>query len=386
MKSPQELQRFLARQWQSAEVREQRLSGDGWPWRLTIGRPSARLFTEQTARVREHIQAWRAVDIGEVCDEQYRYRSGGEPVALPGVWQLASPDEWVAATGDRQIAQEYRQLTLLLSHIDRRFHRLFIRQRSLWRGKDNTETLAACSAALKLTPGCANGMPLRALALNEIDSKFFERHQHLLTSLLDVLYHGQAGREGLTTFLGASAETAHWLLLVPLAPGLLPFAQLRVRAQELSRGALPAGRILLIENERCLHQLPPLADTIAILGAGLDLEWLDSAPLRAKRLAYWGDMDSWGMTMLAKARQYQPEIQALMMDKTCFERYAPDYAVAEPEPAQALPSPYLTSEEREFYRYLQQQEKGRLEQERLPADLVTAVLRQWHQSTQQIRV
>ncbi len=65
------------------------------------------------------------------------------------------------------------------------------------------------------------------------DSKFFERHASLLTALLDERFDGEASRQGLAGFLGALPEDDHWLLIAPLAPGLLPFAQMRVRASEL---------------------------------------------------------------------------------------------------------------------------------------------------------
>ncbi len=73
--------------------------------------------------------------------------------------------------------------------------------------------------------------------------------------------------------------------MAPLADGLLPFRRQRVTTSELlttdpfttprRSSAWPARRILLVENERSLHQLQHLSlllpDTIAILGSGLNL-------------------------------------------------------------------------------------------------------------------
>ena len=59
----------------------------------------------------------------------------------------------------------------------------------------------------------------------------------------------------------------------------------------LTTGPPPAGRILLVENESYLHQLPqPLTDTIAIPGAGLDPGWRAAPWLREREVAYWCDL------------------------------------------------------------------------------------------------
>lgn len=377
MKSPEDLAALLSRQWLSAEMRENRLLAAGaWPLRLSIGRPSPSLFARHTAQVREHIARWRAVTIGTVHWQAVAFRSAAEPVPLPLYWQLSSPDEWAQASGDMPMQLELLRLRDLLARVDPLFHALLARQRSLWLGRDSEEVSQAAALALQLEPGIAKGTPLRSLALAGIDSKFMERNRSLLTALLDLRFNGQVSSAGLSSFLEAADESDHWLLVAPLSPGLLPFAQQRVRARELMDTPLPAARILLIENERCLHRLPPLRDTAAVLGSGLDLAWLRAPWLGHRRLGYWGDMDTWGLHMLAQARQLQPHLQALLMDKTLFERYAGTLAVREPVTAGPEP-PNLTQQEQLFYRYLQQLDKGRIEQEFLPAETVIDALSSW---------
>ena len=120
-----------------------------------------------------------------------------------------------------------------------------------------------------MTAGCALGRPLRALSALGVDSKFFERNRGLLIQLLDVRFEGEVSDRGLgEEFLGALSEGDHWLLVAPLGPGLLPFSQQRIRASELQSVALPGSHVLIVENERCLHQLPALADTVACWGRG----------------------------------------------------------------------------------------------------------------------
>lgn len=390
MKSPQELATRLAQQWNSADWRERQLLGAAaaWPLTLGIGQPDTAVFLNNATALRSHLQHWRAVEqqgLGTVQWQERRYRGSSDAIAVPTHWQLAKPSQCVAAIvhykvpGHAQLKSDYARLGALIAAVERPgFHRLLVRRLVQWRDTPTDAVIAAARMALQLEPGCANGKPLRALALQGNDSKFFERHASLLTALLDERFDGEASRQGLTGFLGALPEDDHWLLIAPLAPGLLPFARLRVRASELMTTPLPAHRILLVENERCLHQLPqPLPDTVAILGAGLNLGWLAAPWLQARNVAYWGDLDTWGLHMLAMARSHRPQLQALLMDRSTFDAHQ-DRAV--PEPAHAPPplsdSPLLAGE-RALDGHLRTLEKGRLEQEFLPADIVHRAVRDW---------
>ena len=378
MKAPDELADLLARQWHNADKREHRLiDPQAWPIQLTIGRPPPALFAQHTAQVREHIARWRGVTVGEVQWQDTTFRSAAAPVSLPLHWQISSPEQWAQASDDAQVQLELQRLLYLLDHVDPRFHPLLIRQRGLWRDRNDEEVKQAAALALALEPGLAAGRPLRSLALAGIDSKFFERNRGLVTSLLDIRFDGQVSQLGLNSFLDAADEGDHWLLVAPLSPGLLPFAQQRVRGRELLDTPLPAKRILLIENDRCLHLLPTLPDTIAVLGSGLDLAWLRADWLRLCRVGYWGDMDTWGLRMLARARNLQPHLAPLLMERSVFDQYAA--AVAVPEPITAGPTPPhgLTDHEHAFYQHLLGLSKGRIEQEFLPKDTVVHALSQW---------
>ena len=390
MQTPTDLVTQLARAWQRADWREKHLlqAASAWPLRLAIAAPSATQFRDDSAAVAQHLQAWRAMatqGLGQVQWQARQYQAGAGPVDLPVQWELAKPSDYLAAVralrpaGHADIAADYQALQTMLAQVDARFHRLLLRRLALWRGVPVQAVIQAAHTALQLQPGCAQGLPLRALAVAGNDSKFFERHGALITALLDVLFDGAASQQGLTAFLDASADGEHWLLVAPLAPGLLPFARQRVPTTELARQPLPGTHVLLVENERCLHLLPqPLAGCVAILGAGLNLTWLADAPwLQQRRLAYWGDIDTWGLHMLARARSHLPQLQALLMDRATFDAHA-KYAVAEPVHANA--SPGLRPDESVLDAHLRQQLQGRLEQEFLPAPLVTRTISQWASS------
>jgi len=377
VKSPTELAQRLARQWHQADTRECRLlDGTGWPLRLTIGKPAGRRMIEDFAQVRRHVERWRQVPTGRVTWEQIAYRGTAEPVELPVTWELRTPSEWVAATGDAAIQQDYRRLARLVCATDPLFQRLLVRRRHLHAERPEAEVIKAAELALALQPGCAGGVPLRALSVAGIDSKFFERNRRLMIELLDRRFDGAVSELGLEAFLGAVDENDHWLLLADLDGSLLPFSQLRVRDKELVDVPVPGGRVLVVENERCLHQLPALKETVAILGAGLNLTWLAAPWLADRKLAYWGDIDTWGLTMLARARLLRPELTPLLMDADLFKRHGAA-RVPEPAPAGAIPPEGLSNSEAALYRHLLAQERGRLEQEFLPKQEVVAAVTGW---------
>jgi hypothetical protein len=257
------------------------------------------------------------------------------------------------------------------------FRRVLVRQRGALQEKSEAEIIRAVEVALLLSAGCAQGRPLRALSALGVDSKFFERNRGLMIQLLDARFDGEVSDRGLEEFLGALSEGDHWLLVAPLEPGLLPFSQQRVRASELQSAGLPGSHVLIVENERCLHQLPPLADTVAVLGAGLNLEWMRAEWLGGKQIGYWGDLDTWGLQMLGRARGYQGGLVPLLMDVEVFRTFCEGSAVAEPGPAGEVAPGGLTVEERELYSILRGAARGRLEQEFLAPSLVAEVVGRW---------
>jgi hypothetical protein len=378
MKSPAFLAARLRKQWQTADHREHRLlQADAWPWTLSIGKPSATEFLSQAPAVREHVQQWRGITVGEVQWEPVSYRAAGEPVEIPVNWILRNPNEWIAAANDASIALEYGVISNVLAQTDQLFAQVVIRQlRSVINAGEDI-VLHSIRLATALEPGCANGRPLRALSLAGIDSKFFERNRTLIQKLLDARFDGQASEQGLEAFLGALDEGDHWLLVAPLESGLLPFDRQSVPASELQRADMPGSHLLIVENERSLHQVPKLSSTVAVLGSGLNLAWMQASWLNTKAIGYWGDIDTWGLTMLATARTQQPHLRALLMNAEVFQAHAIGSAVVEPTPAGATPPQALTPDEAALYLRLRASERGRLEQEFLPPQLVADELRRW---------
>lgn len=151
---------------------------------------------------------------------------------------------------------------------------------------------------------------------------------------------------------------------------------------ELHVTPLAASHILLVENARCLHQLSqPLPDTIAILGAGLNQGWLAALWLQSRQMAYWGDIDTWGLAMLATVRQHLPHLRALLMDRATFDAHA-HLVVPEPVATDGEPSGVWMPAEAELNQHLRTLARGRLEQEFLSPQAVADTVTQWRWGAQ----
>jgi hypothetical protein len=118
MYSPDELREKLARQWDNAKLRAERLLPPGnWPLCLTIGKPSAKIFAEQPQRVLQHVQLWRQVAVGRVEWEEVSYRASDGPVSMPLRWIMNGPSDWINAAADATVSREFRLLEELLSRL-----------------------------------------------------------------------------------------------------------------------------------------------------------------------------------------------------------------------------------------------------------------------------
>lgn len=383
MKSPEALARKLVRQWENADHRVALFTDQvEWPVQISIGRPSSKIITDDWKLVKLHINLWEGIQTGTVIKDPVRYRATAEPVLLPVVWELPNMDEWIQATQDRRVMQEYGMLKQLISFADVVFHEFLIRSRSSWRDKQLADVLKTLEIAMLLEPGCAEGLPLRALSISGIDTKFFERTRSLVTRSLDIRFDGEVERQGLEQFLNAAQEGDPWLLVVDLDGEIFPLSQIRARGSELLKADIHARSLIVVENERCLHMLPQrLPGTVAILGTGNNLQWLQASWVQRCSVAYWGDIDTWGLTLLHRARSLVPGLTAILMCQQTFDRYAAKCAVPEKVSAKDEPPPLLTLDEVELYNRLLSLEKGRLEQEFLTSADVQDAIYEWHQTT-----
>ena len=377
------------REWDdAARLRARLLDEHPFPIRVPLGVPSGEQAVEDLARFRRWLDDWRSFVHPECVEWQpRRLRRLGEQ-RLPVRLVIGSVQELATVLGRTALARLRAwepMLAPLLELADApRRPALY---RALVRRLERIERLRADDVELlaRLVPQLASGMGrgayLRALPLRGIDTKFVERQQVLVSDLLDVLHDGAVtAAGGLRRWLGCLETPEGWLVVRPLcdaartALGGLPILQLPAR--HLIARALPAGRVLVVENLQSALALPALPGTIAVAGTGRNLGWLAAPWLAERRVGYWGDIDSWGLQMLGEARGHCAHLEPLMMDERTLEAHR-ERVVPEPESC-ALSGDGSTEEEVTLFGRLRSGGTARrLEQERLSADWIAAELDRW---------
>jgi len=379
MKSPAQLIERWRRQWSVSSTRLERLlHPHAWPIALQIGLPSPREFVEENRAVRQHLSDWRTIDVGKVIWKPVKYREASQSVDMPHTWELRDSAEWAAACRDIGIENEERLLRSLLVETTPLWARdVLVRHITLFAELSREQIRQLFSVAEALHEGSARGKPLRALSICGTDSKFIERHRTLLIHLLDARFDGVVSDVGLEEFLSARRDSEHWLLVASLFNSSLPFPQMRVPASSLQQIPLPCTHVLIVENEQALHLLPSIEGAIAILGAGRNLTWLTNSWLSSRHVAYWGDIDTWGLAMLSDAKSRLNKLTPLLMTREVYE-LARSAAVCEPRTHGESMPPNLNLEEQSLYEFLLGHNLGRLEQEFLPAAVVKEAVLGWH--------
>ena len=212
----------------------------------------------------------------------------------------------------------------------------------------------------------ASGLLIRQLPIPGVDTKWLGTHRAAVTSLAVPL--------GIPEHLGLRERELLRAIAI-LDPTLRQGLPRLVAAsdRELSALNLAPPRVLVVENLQTLEALPDLPDTIAVFGWGghalavADFPWVRNA----QNVLYWGDLDTDGFAILARFRGRRP-CESLLMDLATLAGWR-DLAVPHPavEPVDAA---LLTAGELAALTLLRS-EGLRLEQERIPMDVVANQIR-----------
>jgi len=296
--------------------------------------------------------------------------------------------ELITLIGPKAEARKQRWDTLMrpVLNVDTRLSQVLLKHLATVEEMTPDDTGLLAQLLPQLQQDMGQGNYLRALPVQDVDTKFIERYQTLIADLLDRLHDGAiSAHGGLLQWLDCREIPGGWLQVRPLCPASrkqmagLPLLQMDTRTLQIH--PLPAGRILIVENKQSGYALPELEDTIAVFGGGRNTRWMQSEWLPQKQLAYWGDLDSWGLAILSEARSWQSHLKALMMDEATLLQHQ-TRMVNEKESYKLSPEHLSEAEQQLFHRLRDgYYGKTRLEQERLASDYIRQQLNQWHQAT-----
>jgi hypothetical protein len=383
----QELRRL---EWDNASRLRDRLLGlRGFPISQPLKPPTASHALADINHFHTWVDAWRHWPSQEqVVWTTRQYRVLGGQVEVPERLELDSVQALIEALGTEAVqrAHGWQARMQPLLTLDKNLYETLIRQLHVLETLSMTEVERLSRVLPQLREGMGEGRYLRALPVRGIDTKFLETHRVLLSALLDAQHQGAvtvAG--GLEAWLRCRATPSNWLYVRPLCEDVRRqmggFAILQLPLEQLLEQPLPGRRVLVVENTQAGYALPELPDTVAVFGGGRNTLWLQAPWLEHRHLAYWGDVDTWGLQILAEARQAQPNLLAVMMDEVTLRAHH-DQGGPEREAA-ALPDAGLLPAELRLFEDLLNGTYGigRLEQEFLDQDFIQARLTDWVKKT-----
>jgi len=379
----------LRREWQNDATLKSRLLGEKhFPLRIGLKPPSGDTVLDDLGHFRTFVKAWREFPLQELIEWKARNYRTISSQDVPVNFSINNVQQLLEYIGEEALHRK-RQWEINMApllEIDAGLYPVLVKHLNTIETMQDNDVMSLATLIPQLTPGMGAGCYLRALPVTGVDTKFLETHVTLVTDILDSIYNGEVSEQGgLTFWLGCLDNPKGWLTIRPLCPHTKArmggFAILQLPMDLLRSQALPARNILVIENKQSGFSLPTLADTVAIFGGGKNVSWMDAQWLKNKQVAYWGDIDSWGLAILSDVRGILPSVTALMMDRKTLSAHQ-EKVVNEPTPFESLP-PNLAKEEMILFEHLKSNALGvmRLEQEKLSLPYIRSCLQDWTKTT-----
>lgn len=201
-----------------------------------------------------------------------------------------------------------------------------------------------------------SGRLVRELPIRGVDSKWIEAR----VGLVEALHRAGTGHP--TLGLRHPLPLVRMRALDP-AYRLGGVQDVSAPVNELAALTWTPQRVLVVENLNTFLALPDLLDTIVLAGNGYDVDRIALIPW-ARRVTYWGDLDSHGFAILNRLRSHGVEAPSALMDSQTLEDHR-DLCVTEEKPNTSV-LPLLSTEEQGTLNALSAAGNLRLEQERIP--------------------
>lgn len=385
---PDAVHRRLAQsEWSNQTNLKRRLLGERtFPISVSLKAPSERQALDNLQHFQQFVTDWQNFAPSDLVHwEPRRYRSL-KTQQLPVRLVLSDMQALLNYLGGDAVkrSQRWEERMTPLMAIDPDFYPVLVKHLTGLEALPLADVLLLAELLPQMKAGLGGGGYLRALPVTRVDTKFVESNTTIIADLLDVAHNGAVtALGGLEKWLDCRQTPVGWLYVRPLSnagrEALGGFTILQLPVTELLERPLPSNRILVIENLQSGLAVPEIEDTIVVCGGGRNVSWLAAPWLAHKQIAYWGDIDTWGLAILGEARALRPNIVSLMMEQVTVLTFQ-QRMVAEPEKFASVPA-HLNADEQRLFIDLKTDKfgLGRLEQERLPGDYVHQQLQRWLQ-------
>ncbi|OGB27200.1 MAG: hypothetical protein A3I66_11650 [Burkholderiales bacterium RIFCSPLOWO2_02_FULL_57_36] len=350
------------------------LDAPSWPQTFSLHKLTEKDVLADLPGTREWVNSWRNRDAADGAVEWAPRRWSSGDQELPSRLVLANPEEMARLLGCGKVWGRARER---YADWSTRFPRLS-GSGALARvcdqvliGYDDADFVRLTALLQWLVDNPNSGLYLRQLPVVGVHTKWIWPRRGVVQDLMrQILDRTEGG--GFHELWGLRAEPARLRMRV-LCPRLRAavggLCDIEAPVMELAALQLAPTISLVVENLNTGIALPDIDGTVVFMGLGVAVEQLDAIGwLRgAKRHVYWGDIDTHGFAILARARRRFPQTVSVLMDEGTLLAHR-DLWVREPAPCRVENPEGLTAAELAVYEGLRANRWGeqvRLEQERV---------------------
>ena len=358
-----------------------------WPWVVPLGRPTQRDVLTNA----QLVLAWRDDWVDAKASGDFEVET--DVIAWRAIGTQTVP-VWVLFVNTKAIAKVAGLLPLWTQVVTRakRFVALWpgieeamVREWAMLADWSDDAVLALERVLTWFVDHPKSGLYLRQLPIEGVDTKWFtEPRKKVVQRLLVAIREAKVG-----AVLGTEpSEVLGPDMTFETVCGLKPFPKL-IRArlldevdQKLFYGlsdlSLPLDEwaqlplypeiVFISENLQTGLAFEAHPKSVVFFGLGAGVTQLAAIPwVRTARIIYWGDVDTYGLEILAHLRSVLPQTESVMMNRQTLEAFR-GLAVAENRQASGAHVEHLRENEREVFDALKMGDLARLrlEQERIP--------------------
>ncbi len=353
-----------------------------WPWVVPLGRPAERDVLAKIDEVLAWRDAWieaKALGDFEIELDTVAWRSiGTQTVPVRVVFHSTKAVAKVAGVSEQwtQVVMRARRFVLQWPQLAETLVHEWT-MLAEW-SDEAVEALHRVLAWFVANP--ASGLYIRQLPIEGVDTKWFTEPrkkvvQRLLTAIRSAQYEGNC----VDLAIVPSFETVCGLKPLPrLIRGRLLDDNDQATLHGLSDLTVPVEAwvqlplcpevVFISENLQTGLAFEAQQKSVVFFGLGASVTQLVEIPwVRRARVIYWGDIDTYGLEILAHLREVLPQVESVMMNRVTLERYR-SLTVPENRQASGTYLEYLTHEECDVFEALKAGDMAnlRLEQERIP--------------------
>jgi hypothetical protein len=342
-----------------------------WPLEFGLGVPTEKEALSDFGAVKAWVAMWRDQPGLQLIERAWRTVGAQR---LPEKVVLHSPEEVASWAGERKrwdtAKRRYEYLVTrwpaLAGHANRHFDELA--------DYEDLDFERLSSMLGWLSVHRESGLYARQLPIAGMHTKWLEARQGLIGDLAGAIL----GKPGVADFYAATGlkplpDVVRFRLLDPAVRArCFGIGDMTVPVADLAAADLPVTTVIVVENMVTGASFSDREGTAVILGRGYGVDVLSKIGwLSSRRVLYWGDIDTHGLSILSRARAHLPHLESALMDQEVLDHHmALGLVGVEAKPSRAESLPNLTLVEQQLYEKLRKPDgtAHRLEQEQIGWD------------------